>query len=302
MKKSYNVYVVLIVSITFFWGCNQKEQKAATLGKMEVWCDESIKKIIAQQEDVFEFSYKYTDIKMNYATEDSVLRKFYFDSVDVIIVSHPLDSIELVKFHKKSYYPRQYQFAVSAVAFITNKSNPKDKVSFEEMKKMLTSNESSQIFVVENKGSGLAHDLLRATKKSALSKNVYALKNKNEVIDYVKNNAGSIGIIDWSDVGDSDDPEAKTILQEVKLVGISTANSKGEYLLPYQYNLNGLYPFTRDLYIIRKKGLNDVSLGFASFVCGERGQKIILKSGLLPKYQTERWIEFKGLKGVEVIK
>jgi phosphate transport system substrate-binding protein len=298
--------IILLLTMSIA-ACKQQKtedtRKAATLGKMEIWCDESVKKIISQEEDVFEFSYKYADLDIKYATEDSIYKRFYTDSSDVIIVSHPLDTIEIKKFNKKKFFPRQFQFAVSAIAFITSKEN-KGKVnySFEELSTLLMSNDANQIFVVENKGSGLAFDILRHTKANTLSKNVFAQKSKNEVIDYVTKNPGTIGIIDWSEIGDSDDSEAKALLDKIQMLGISTKETKGEFVYPYQYNLNGLYPFTRDLYIIRKQGLNDVTLGFASFVCSDRGQKIILKSGLLPQYQTERWIEFKGLKDVEVIK
>jgi phosphate transport system substrate-binding protein len=38
----------------------------------------------------------------------------------------------------------------------------------------------------------------------------------------------------------------------------------------------------RDLYIINCQGYSGLGMGFASFVAGDIGQRIILKSGLLP--------------------
>jgi phosphate transport system substrate-binding protein len=38
----------------------------------------------------------------------------------------------------------------------------------------------------------------------------------------------------------------------------------------------------RDLYIINCQGFSGLGMGFASFVAGDVGQRIILKSGLLP--------------------
>ena len=54
------------------------------------------------------------------------------------------------------------------------------------------------------------------------------------------------------------------------------------FLHPYQYNLQDRrYPYTRDIYYISRSGKSDLGLGFASFIAGEIGQKIILKAGLL---------------------
>ena len=43
-------------------------------------------------------------------------------------------------------------------------------------------------------------------------------------------------------------------------------------------------------------------IGFASFITGEIGQKIILKAGLLPKYQSERIIELSPIQDIKVIR
>ena len=55
------------------------------------------------------------------------------------------------------------------------------------------------------------------------------------------------------------------------------------YIAPTQNNLaEGTYPLARDLFIINTQGKAGLGMGFASFIAGERGQRIILKSGLLP--------------------
>ena len=75
------------------------------------------------------------------------------------------------------------------------------------------------------------------------------------------------------------------------------------FVQPYQYNLQDRkYPFTRDLYFISKTGREDAGIGFASFICGEIGQKIILKAGLLPKFQSERTIELNYTNDIKVVK
>ncbi|MEO5583173.1 MAG: hypothetical protein ABIR66_10805, partial [Saprospiraceae bacterium] len=114
---------------------------------------------------------------------------------------------------------------------------------------------------------------------------------------YIQLDHAAIGIIDYSDISDSDLSSNKQLFQATNLLAITRPKDSVQhgYLRPYQYNLQDrLYPFTRDLYFVSTSGLNDVGMGFIAFVAGEIGQKIVLKSGLLPKYQTERWIELKS--------
>ncbi|MFM2392633.1 MAG: hypothetical protein RLZZ546_610, partial [Bacteroidota bacterium] len=192
------------------------------------------------------------------------------------------------------------RFGKSAIAFIGNKNRKSLEITYPQMLEML-SRDQKQIFAIENKDSGIGKELIKHIQLQELGKNVYALNNKVDILNWLDKNPDGIGIIDWCEISDSDDPSSKEFLNKVSLIGITPKEGSNEFVKPYQYNLNGLYPFTRDLYFIRKEALNDASLGFASFICEDRGQKILLKAGLLPEYQTERWIEFKGLKDVKVV-
>ena len=59
--------------------------------------------------------------------------------------------------------------------------------------------------------------------------------------------------------------------------------NKNDYFYPSQNNLaEKTYPLARDLYIINCQTYAGLGKGFGSFITGERGQRIILKSGLLP--------------------
>jgi phosphate transport system substrate-binding protein len=94
------------------------------------------------------------------------------------------------------------------------------------------------------------------------------------------------------------------VLKKIQLVGISRPADSLQmgFVRPFQYNLqDNLYPFTRDLYFISNSGKSDVGIGFATFICAEIGQKIILKAGLLPTYQTERIIEINPTTDIKVV-
>jgi phosphate transport system substrate-binding protein len=48
------------------------------------------------------------------------------------------------------------------------------------------------------------------------------------------------------------------------------------------------------LYIINCQGYDGLGIGFASFIAGETGQRIILKSGLAPMREPSRNISIRN--------
>jgi phosphate transport system substrate-binding protein len=50
----------------------------------------------------------------------------------------------------------------------------------------------------------------------------------------------------------------------------------------------------RHLYIVNCQGYSGLGMGFGSFLTGERGQRIILKSGLVPEQIPTRKIKIRN--------
>ena len=58
---------------------------------------------------------------------------------------------------------------------------------------------------------------------------------------------------------------------------------KSEYFSPTQNDIAEMkYPLARELYIVNCQGFSGIGMGFSAFVTSDVGQRIILKSGLLP--------------------
>ncbi len=276
-----------------------------TIGKLDILADQSLKYIIEQEEEIFERTYKYADVNIRYMPEYELFKTFMSDSFKTAIISRALTNEERQFFITRGVTPREFPFATSALAFITS-GQPKDTAyTYEQMMAFWNNPESGKIFVIENAKSGIAYEVMRLLGTNALPSHFYALNDKKEVIEYLAEHENSIGIVDWSDISDSDNPDAKNILSGVNLLGISRPvdSIQNGFIKPYQYNLQDRqYPLTRDLYFISTTGMSDVGMGFATFIAAEIGQKIILKAGLLPKYQFERIIEIGETKDVKVIK
>lgn len=283
------------------------EESSPTTGSIHIFCDEALQLIVQQEEEIFERNYPKAQIHIHYLNENDLFKKFMYDTFETIITARALDSNALRYLDQnKSLHPRTFPFANSALAFVCSHNSADSLLKFENIKDAIEGIGylSNKRFVIENKSSGIAKSLLELTNKNQLPSNFYAMNSLDTVLEFVSRNIDCIGIIDWSGVSDSDDPKAQSYLNKVNLIKITRpldSTQKG-YLAPLQYNLQDkIYPFTRTLNVISRTGKSDLGLGFASFITGEIGQKIILKAGLLPLYQTERLIELKSTGDVKVV-
>lgn len=287
-------------------GCVQKPETMSgpTIGSLDIIADESIRYIIEQEEEVFEETYKHADLDITYLPEFDMYREFMSDSVRMIVTTRTLTEEELEYFDQRQSHPVTTSFATGALAFITNSTGTDTAFTYEGIMEMMRNPGTGKLFVVENARSGISREVMSLLDTTALPSHFYAFQSKQEVVDYLRGHDNAIGIVDWSEISDSDNPNAKAMLSEVNLLAISRPLDSVQhgFVKPYQYNLqDNKYPFTRELYIISRTGKNDVGSGFASFVAGEIGQKIILKSGLLPKFQSERILEIRTTSDIEVV-
>jgi phosphate transport system substrate-binding protein len=305
MKRftSHILFFLILSAIS----CVKKAEdiEGPTMGSLDIVADESIKDIVQQEEEIFERFYPYAKLNITYSNELDMLSRFLEDSVDFILTTRMLTTEEIAYLTKRQSVPRHFEFATSAIAFISNRDNRDTTYTYEDLVSMLGDTSSGKIFVIENVKSGITQEVLQLINTAKLPAHFYALPGKKEVLDYVQDHDDAIGIIDYTDISDSDNPFTREVLEKIHLLGISRPQDSIQhgFVKPFQYNLQDhKYPFTRELYLINNTGKSDVGIGFASFVCGEIGQKIVLKAGLLPKYQTERNLEFNNTPDIKVIK
>lgn len=254
-----------------------------------------------QELDAFLQRYKYAQIEFKYHNQSELFKHWKNDSFETIVCGRALTQDEINYFKvKHQVTPRHFPFAIGAVSLLSNQEAKDTSLYYEQLidlckgKELKASGFNS--IVIEDPGSGLSRYLLDLTGEEYFSGPVYALKDKKDVLDYLRKNTNAIAFMDWAEYSDSDDTEKKIQLEEFNIVKVSRPKDSIQmgFLKPAQYLLqDGVYPLTRTWQFITTSGKSDLALGFASFVTGDIGQRILLKAGLLPIYQTERWIQFK---------
>jgi phosphate transport system substrate-binding protein len=262
----YSKPLGLVVFVFLFAMCNQKsknetEKETILKGSLDLAVDETVKQIVDDQVAVFEGTYYDAKIKVKPESEAEVINDLLNQKAKVAITTRDLTVEEKARFDKSKINPRVTPFAHDAIAFISSKSNNDTLIALKTV-----------IDFMQGKTDGKIKGL------------VFSFKTNNEVIKFVSENEGMIGVIgiNWFY---QPTPDMTETINKINVLYVKGLNSN-EYYSPTQNDLEiGKYPLARDLFIINCQGYSGLGMGFASFIAGDIGQRIVLKSGLLP-YKT----------------
>lgn len=286
--KSIGILLYLAIPLLLL-SCKGKpsDQQTYTSGKEQILVDESFAPIIEDQAYLFESTYSGAKIDLVMKSENELLNLFLSDSIQVAIVSRLLNAQETKHFEAKNIKVRINRFAIDGIALITHNSSKKANADVSDIIKILKGEKSSlESLVFDNANSSTVRYFKElASIKDLPREGIYALKSNSDVIKYVHDNPGSIGVVgvNWMVQPPVD---LEKIVLDLKILGVKNISGKpgaDAYYKPTQNDIAiGMYPLTRSLYVINCEGGTGLGTGFASFIAGERGQRIVLKSGLLP--------------------
>lgn len=282
--------ILSIYALALFTACQQKSSsdiQSYTSGKFSLVVDESFAPIIDDQ--LFIFNTTYPDVLVNtiYKPENELLNVLLSDSASVAIMARTLTPEEAKIYERKQIKIRVNRFAVDGIALITQLNNPDSLVNVKDIVMVMQGKPGKiKSLVFDNPNSSTVRYMKELAQVTDLPQSgIYALKSNPEVIKYVATHPGSVGVIgiNWM-VQPSADLEAD--IAKLKMMGVKNLPGKpgdDKYYKPNQNDLAlGFYPLIRNLYLINCEGGAGPGTGFATFVAGERGQRIVLKSGLLP--------------------
>ncbi len=305
--------LLFILSLFCLTSCQNKPKDGRTdtysSGVITIAADESFEPIVQEEIDVFEGLYPSASIIPRYVNEVEAVNLLLCDSLRLAITSRRLTQAEMASFHSRKFFPEEIKLATDGLALIVNKNNPDTLISVSAIEKILTGKVSKwkEIFpssklhnislVFDNKNSSTVRFAVDSIcKGKSLSNNVKALKTNPEVINYVAHNSEAIGVIGVNWLSDKNDSTGLSFTKEVQVMSVSVSNNPtpDNSYKPYQaYLFYGNYPLARSIYVLLNDPRNALPWGFSSFLASDRGQRIILKSGLVPATQPIRVVHVK---------
>lgn len=294
----------LIVPLFLMAACQSKQKTeevadTRTSGSVKMIVDESFSSVLADQIQVFKLDYPNTKFDLIEGSENTILPTFLNDSVRVAVLSRPLTTNEEKTYVKRGIPIRYSRFAIDGIALITGNTNRDTTITAEEIISILKGNNpSGKKLVFDNAYSSTLRYFKDLAQIKELPKSgIYTLSTNNDVIKYVAEHQDYIGVVgvNWLLRGSRD---MVNFTDQVKLMGVKNVKGKkgdDAFYQPTQKNLiSGIYPFLRNVYIITAEGKNGLGTGFANWLVGQRGQLIVLKSGLGPNFLNSRDINIKS--------
>ena len=283
-QKTLSFALILCFSI-FFFNCKKSENDKETIlkGTATILVDETIKPIIEDQIAVFEGQYKAT-VLLESRSEKEVMLAFLKDTSQIAILSRKLTADETKHFEQNKINPKVTKIGSDAIALIANKSSKDTLVVLKDILLFMQGKSQSTIkgLVFDNPNSSTVRYMSELAGITELPKNgIYSFKVNEDVVKFIAENDGVIGVVGLNWLYQPSPANAE-LVNDINVLSVKGIDSNAFYA-PTQNNLaEGKYPLARDLFIINCQGYSGLGMGFASFVAGDIGQRIILKSGLLP--------------------
>jgi phosphate transport system substrate-binding protein len=291
--------------IAFVFSCkkeagNTTANETMVAGKTTILVDNTIQPIVEDILAVYHHVYDRATISQVNKSESEIVKLLLDGSAAVAVLPRKLTAQEEASFKSKNMRADATEIGTDAIALIANKRAADTVVNLEEIIKVLQGKPSAKVkqLVFDDAGSSTIQHLLKvAGVASVPASNVYALKSNEEVIKFVHDNNGAIGVIGLNWVVQA--PQSLTkYVENVQVLGVDNVKKDKTakvYYKPSQSNIaTGSYPLTRKLYVLNYQGKIGLGMGFATFASAPEGQRIILKSGLLPVTIPVREMEVRN--------
>lgn len=297
----------ILVVILAALGCSQQQQGSATRGTITLMATESLAPLIQREAEEFHRLYPEANVTvLSTSTRDAIVSLFN-DSVKLVIVDRPLNTEEQEVAKKANLDVVRNRIAVDALAVIVNSRNNLEHTSLDTLENIFNRTLStwnrisgsrtrgSIELVMTGRNSG-AYELLMS-HFFTFSKSVvpdYVAPTQAGVLRYTATHTNALGVVSLAALDTTGQPglqELKSSVRVLALRGKDSVNNEG-YMKLHQANVyRALYPLHYPVYVYTTASSASVAAGFSAFIASAPGQKIFLKSGLVPATMPVRLVQ-----------
>ncbi|MGB7526417.1 PstS family phosphate ABC transporter substrate-binding protein [Sphingobacterium cellulitidis] len=267
----------------------QKKQGVGTgkilAGELAVIVDESILPIMLEQADVFKTSYENANIRLIPLPEKEAINALITGEADIAVLARSLSTEESAGFVKRQLKPRTFPIFYDGVLFFNNLSAADTSIDINTLKSLLKGESNSgKRLVFDNINSTNFRKVKELTNLEKVSgQSVKGMKTSKEVIDEVLADPNSIGVISYGQYLDC----IKQFGEENKirilsLQSIKDGKSLGFFKPSQTTFATDEYALKSEFQVLNYQPKMGLGIGFSAFMTGDRGQRIVLKYGLLP--------------------
>ncbi len=283
MNKLCILTALLLPLLLTSCGSCSNTQETPTRGEATILVDESIFPMIEGQVDVFEHQYRYAKIHLRSCPGQEIQQFLIRDSARIAILPRDLTDREQTHFDSLKIIPRGTDIAYDAIALIVNRQYKDTTISSPLLKNLLAQGDGYHTLVFDHSRSGILQYIKDFAGITAFNSHIYSLDSQEALLRYIAAHENAIGFIGVDRLYEHD-TSLQVYIDQIRVLAV-------DHSKPTQNDIAaGIYPFIRKIQIINAQGTSGLGMGFASFLAGDQGQRIVLKAGLVPVTYPKREI------------
>lgn len=291
MKTKIISSLVLLWVVCFIMGCNNQSKQPLELAKkdtLEIYVDTSLAVLINEQRKAYENDHNNPIIQLKYLQEAPILKALMNNTVNCAVLQRQLTISERQYFQKKEdFLPKEHIIAHDAFVFVTNKENVRNALYASEIKDYFVKGNIKEFqFVFENNNCQ-AIPYFRAyygLNDQQLSR-AYSKNDLQDLMQFLKTDAYSIGIIPFSYIADIEAQSTIDLLKGLKILSVKFSDSSKRELLinPSQESITTQdYPFTMPIVLLNCNMEKKSGTTFVNYIFKPKAQRLFLKCGMVP--------------------
>jgi len=298
-----------ILGVFSLTACDYTVKKSAsTTGELTVGTDEGISPVVKEEASEFMRLNNEAKITLQIKTTKELIADLNNGVLKSAVVGRDLTKEEADIFASNKIEIKKTAFALDGIGVIVNTKNPLTKINFNELKRIFTGEQKEwealdgdnkdvyngkiKVFIARKNAS--IHDIFKqkVLAGAEFGPNDVICSTSAQMMREIKENENAIGFISMAWITVSND----TLDESVKPLKVASVDPNsgavGNYVGLHQgYIANKTYPLITEAFIFTTDFSMNLSVGFSSFMASYDGQRIVLKSGLVPVTQPVKLIQ-----------
>lgn len=286
-------YFFTVVTISFLMACNQPNANSteaqSAVDTIDCWVDSSLLVLAREEVKAFDNIYKFPRLDLSAYNESDIVKGLVDNKVNLAILHRLLDSNELAYLSQKEQFkPKQYEFAYDAYVFISAISSGIDSIDYDRISSSLRSKTGAGMTIcVENPGAQSLKFLKSHFKLDGEQlKNISSLGSMGAMMNYLRNNPGTFGVIPFSVIADIEAEKTVKFLEGLRVLKVNVRMKPGHVLQAVEPSQSTIatkeYPLISPIVLVncnmdKKSGTN-----FVNYIFKTKSQRLIQQFGLCP--------------------
>ena len=260
-----------------------KVDDSPTSGHVTILADRAFEYLLEDHQIVFNGTYPKATVDLHYLPAAELARAMMHDSVRVVFAPFAPGAEQIAYFRTRQLSVKPEPVAVDAIAVLVAPGNTAERITLDQIREILAGTGTTRRAFFEKQGGvaiSMADSIFNGQGDNI--KNATAINDLDEMLDRIAADTAAIGFTSYAMLSDLDDPRCIRARQKVKILPVAASDTSAA-VRPDQGTLkDGSYPLRRYIMMMVTEGKSGLGTGFASFVAGHKGQRIILKQGLAP--------------------